>query len=139
MAARSFELALPRHPDSPGQARRALTRWFSSNLPPSELETATLLASELVTNAVRHGNGEIKLLADLDDDRLLVEVIDEGGGLEHAIRAREFENVEGWGLRILDSQSSRWGTHEGTTHVWFELERRGPRLGPEKNPAADET
>ncbi len=138
MAARSFELALPRHTGSPGQARRALTQWFASSLPPSELETATLLASELVTNAVRHGKGKIKLLADLDDDRLLVEVIDEGGGLERAIRARDFESVEGWGLRIIDSQSSRWGTHEGTTHVWFELERRGPRLGPEKNPAADE-
>jgi anti-sigma regulatory factor (Ser/Thr protein kinase) len=137
MAARSFELQLPRHADAPGQARRVLTQWFASNLLPSELETATLLASELVTNAVRHGEGKIKLQADLDDDRLLVEVIDEGGGLERTIRARNFENVQGWGLRIVDFQSSRWGAHEGTTHVWFELERRGPRPGPGKNPATD--
>ncbi len=96
------------------------------------------MVSELVTNAVRHGTGRIMLRADLDEDRMLVEVIDEGGGLERAIREHDFEAVEGFGLRIVDAESSRWGAHEGTTHVWFELERRGPRLGPEKNPIGDE-
>ena len=50
---------------------------------------------------------------------------------------RNFEHVQGWGLKIVDSQSSRWGGHEGTTHVWFELERRGPRLGADNNPAGE--
>jgi hypothetical protein len=35
---------------------------------------------------------------------------------------------------IVDAESSRWGIHEGTTHVWFELERPGPRLAAEEAP-----
>jgi hypothetical protein len=43
--------------------------------------------------------------------------------------------VGGWGLSIVDALASRWGVHEGTTHVWFELERPGPRLGSGGRPA----
>jgi anti-sigma regulatory factor (Ser/Thr protein kinase) len=132
------EVELQRAAGTPKLARDLIRRWFAATLDPRELETATLLVSELVTNAIKHGQGKITLQADLDDDRLLVEVIDEGGGLERVLREREFEQVGGWGLRLVDSESSRWGTHEGTTHVWFELERRGPRLGPDKNPAVGE-
>jgi anti-sigma regulatory factor (Ser/Thr protein kinase) len=103
-----------------------------------ELDKALLLTSELVSNAVRHGQGTITLHAEMDENRLLVEVADEGGGLEHVIREREFENVEGFGLRLIDSESSRWGAHEGTTHVWFELERAGPRLGADQNPREED-
>jgi len=132
------EVELPRDDTSPRAARRLIAERFGSRLGPDELETATLLTSELVTNAVRHGEGRITLRADLDDDRMLVEVIDEGEGLEQAIREHDFESVKGWGLRLVDSASSRWGAHEGTTHVWFELERPGPRLGPEKNPISED-
>ena len=30
----------------------------------------------------------------------------------------------GWGLHLVDQVAQRWGVHEGSTHVWFEL---GPR------------
>jgi anti-sigma regulatory factor (Ser/Thr protein kinase) len=133
-----LDVELPRDAQAPRNARSLVAQSFAPTLQSDELETAALLTSELVSNAVRHGRGKITLHADLDDNRLLVEVIDEGGGLEQAIRARDFENIEGWGLKIVDSESSRWGAHEGTTHVWFELERRGPRLGAEANPATDE-
>jgi anti-sigma regulatory factor (Ser/Thr protein kinase) len=103
--------------------RQLIARWFASALDPDQLETATLLTSELATNAVLHGQGKITLRADLDHDRLLVEVIDEGEGegLEHILRDRGIENLEGWGLKLVDRQANRWGTHKGTTHVWFEL------------------
>jgi anti-sigma regulatory factor (Ser/Thr protein kinase) len=130
-----FELELARDVQAPKAAREAIADWFADLAEDLDLETATLLVSELVTNAIRHGRGTVTMRADLDDDRLLVEVIDEGGGLEHVIRTRAFEKLEGWGLTIVDSESSRWGAHEGTTHVWFELERAGPRLGSDKNPA----
>jgi anti-sigma regulatory factor (Ser/Thr protein kinase) len=132
-----LEIELTRDAASASVARSALREWLSSHLQADELDTATLLTSELVTNAVLHGSGQIALRASLDDDRLLVEVIDEGHGLEQIFRDRELDHIGGWGLKIVDSASSRWGTHEGTTHVWFELERRGPRLGAEKNPAAE--
>ena len=52
------------------------------------------------------------------------EVIDEGGGFEHEIRARGPEDIKGRGLFLVDALTDRWGIHEGTTHVWFELVAR---------------
>lgn len=95
------------------------------------LATATLLVSELVTNAVTHGRGRITLKAQLSDRNLLVEVLDEGGGFERELRARDLQSPGpgGWGLRIVDTESSRWGVRRDRSHVWFELERPVPRLG----------
>jgi anti-sigma regulatory factor (Ser/Thr protein kinase) len=136
MGERLHKAELPRSIQGPRAARQLIVAWFGDRLEADELETTTLLVSELVSNAVSHGEGRIELRADLDDDRLLVEVMDEGHGLERMIREREFEQVEGWGLKIVDAAAGRWGAHEGTTHVWFELERAGPRLGKEKKPSA---
>ncbi len=129
-----FEERLLRGPEAPGSARRRVEEWFAAELDDTRLGTAKLLISELVTNAVLHGDGTITLRAALDDDRLLVEVIDEGSGFERVVEKHDFEQIGGWGLRIVDSEASRWGVHEGTTHVWFELERPGPRVGGPKNP-----
>ena len=135
MTRETFEKDLPRTRGAPALARRSLARWFVADVEGDELRTAELLVSELVTNAVMHGSGTITLRAHLDEDRLLVEVIDEGRGFERTVRNSDFDRVGGHGLTIVDAEASRWGIHEGTTHVWFELERPGPRLGAENNPA----
>lgn len=135
MTGETFEKDLQRTRGAPALARRSLVRWFAGDVEGDELRTAELLVSELVTNAVMHGRGEITLRAHLDEDRLLVEVIDEGGGFERTVLNSDFDSIGGRGLAIVDAEASRWGIHEGTTHVWFELERPGPRLGSEKNPA----
>jgi anti-sigma regulatory factor (Ser/Thr protein kinase) len=135
VTAAHFEANLPHNEDAPGIARRLLAQWLRPVLDPAELQSAELLASELVTNAVVHGLANITMRAQLDEDRLHVEVIDEGGGFEQAIRQADFDSVGGRGLAIVDAEASRWGIHEGTTHVWFELERPGPRLGPAEKPS----
>lgn len=135
MTGESFEKDLQRTRAAPALARRTLARWFGEDVDRDQLRTAELLVSELVTNAVMHGRGNITLRAHVDEDRLLVEVIDEGGGFERTLRQDDFDSVGGRGLAIVDAEASRWGIHEGTTHVWFELEQPGPRLGPDKNPA----
>jgi anti-sigma regulatory factor (Ser/Thr protein kinase) len=119
---------------APAMARRMLERSFGEALETDELARAKLAISELTTNAVLHGQGEITVLADLDDTRLLVEVIDQGSGFEHVVRQQDFDAVGGRGLHIVDSETSRWGMHDGTTHVWFEIERRGPRVGTDRRP-----
>jgi anti-sigma regulatory factor (Ser/Thr protein kinase) len=124
-----LEVKLPRAEAAPAVARHTLRRSYADRVDPDLLGDAELLVSELASNALRHGRGQITLRARLDDDRLLVEIIDEGSGFERALRHRDFEDVGGWGLEIVEDVASRWGVHEGTTHVWFELERRGPRLG----------
>ena len=109
-----------------------LTEWFASVLDDGTLGTARLLASELVTNAVTHGRGRVTLRAELFERRLVVEVIDEGGGFERELREHDFQTLEvgGWGLAVVDAESSRWGLRRGRSHVCFELERPGPRLAP---------
>jgi hypothetical protein len=88
------------------------------------MATAELLASELVTNAVMHGRGRITLSARSDDKRLLVGVEDEGAGFKLTSAPPAPGTEGGWGLCLVDSESSRWGAYEGNTHVWFELARR---------------
>jgi two-component sensor histidine kinase len=127
-----LELILPlsRTDRAPYQARRALVQEFGPSLDPEQLENAKLLINEIVTNALLHGEGDIVLRASLDEHRLLVEVTDQGSGFERTLRERDFDQVVRHGLELVDSVASRWGIHEGTTHVWFELEQPGPRLGP---------
>jgi anti-sigma regulatory factor (Ser/Thr protein kinase) len=121
------ETELSRGPDAPRQARQALAAWYGDSLRGEELDAGKLLVSELVTNAVAHGVGRIRLAGDLDDDRLRVEVGDEGSGLEQAPRGTGFRELRGHGLTIVGALASRWGIREGTTHVWAEIGRPGPR------------
>src|SRR5687768_9616091 len=79
---REFELnalrtSLPRSPDSTRTARR-LVREHATTLGSQRREDATLLASELVTNALVHGIGTITLRIDVEPAALRVEVSDEG-------------------------------------------------------------
>jgi anti-sigma regulatory factor (Ser/Thr protein kinase) len=125
-----LDIELARATTAPRTARTLFTDRFADEVSPETLDTARLLVSELVTNAVVHGRGRITLRARLNEDQLHVDVMDEGSGLEPAVRERDFENPRagGRGLTIVDAASSRWGIHRGTTHEWFELERPGPRI-----------
>ena len=131
---RERHIELPRTTAAAALARSALGEWFGEELEAELLEDAQLLASELVTNSYVHGEGAIELRAVLDGDRVLVEVIDQGGGFERVVKEQSIDDIGGRGLAIVDAAASRWGIHEGTTHVWFEIERPGPRLGEDAKP-----
>jgi anti-sigma regulatory factor (Ser/Thr protein kinase) len=123
-----LEVELLRDSVAPGDARRALRNLCADHVEDDLLVDAELLVSELVTNALRHGQGDISLCARVDAERLRVEVIDAGPGFAYDLCHGDVERVGGWGLDIVDVVSSRWGVQEGATHVWFELARPGPRL-----------
>jgi anti-sigma regulatory factor (Ser/Thr protein kinase) len=129
---------LPRDRTAARRARLLLEELSAGAVDQGTLDTAKMLVSELVNNAVVHGQGTITLRASLDEDRVYAEVIDEGSGFERVIREDEFDRLGGWGLQLVEAESARWGVHEGTTHVWFEIERPGPRVGENKNPLGDE-
>jgi serine/threonine-protein kinase RsbW len=83
-----------------------------------------LAVSELVTNAIVHGRGQIDVHVTLRSDLLRVEVCDEGGGVA-AIRPTHDsgDHIGGWGLRMVDSIADRWESHRlspAQTVVWFE-------------------
>jgi anti-sigma regulatory factor (Ser/Thr protein kinase) len=79
----------------PHDGRGALTEWYGGSLAGEELDADRLLVSELVTNAVVHGGGGIRRAADVDDDRLRVEVGDEGSRFERAARGMSFRQLPG--------------------------------------------
>ena len=88
------------------------------------VETAVLLVTELVSNAVEHGGGAAVVDAFLDHDRLRVSVGDEDPRLP-AVGPADVEAERGRGLLLVDALSSRWGASPqapGKT-VWFELDR----------------
>ncbi len=128
-----LELRLLPTPETPGIARRRLVEAYAAQLDRNELQDAKLLTSELVTNAFLHGRGPIEVTVLLDENRLTVDVTDEGDGFEAAGRGYEPLGVGGLGLKIVDAVASRWGVHEGSSHVWFELEC-GRRLGAAQTP-----
>ena len=122
-------LELHREKGMPGRARAALEP-FRAELGPDRLEAARLLLTEFVTNVVKYG-GTGPVQVDLSSNGVFrAEVIDDGCGFAAPKRdAADLKTPGGWGLHLVDTLADRWGTYEGSTHVWFELERTEP-FGP---------
>ncbi|MEU1214039.1 SpoIIE family protein phosphatase [Streptomyces sp. NPDC005790] len=98
-------------------ARAQLAAWDLDDL----IDTTELLVSELVTNALRYGEGEIRLRL-LRDRTLVCEVWDAGLVQPRRRRARDTDEG-GRGLQLVGLLSAAWGsrrTPRGKT-VWFEL------------------
>jgi anti-sigma regulatory factor (Ser/Thr protein kinase) len=108
---------------APRLARDALRESFGASLSRGELESAKLAVSELVTNAVTHGYGDVVMRAELDRHRLRVEVIDEGRGFTYQPGKVDSQIRQCYGLAIVEAITTRWGFGEFTTRVWFELDR----------------
>lgn len=117
---------IPRGPEGPQVARGMLRERFARELPPAELADVEIIVSELVTNALVHGEGSVRLRLTVDDGVITGEVIDEGTGFEADVRERGVRDIGGRGLLLVGTVADRWGIHDGSSHVWFELERRTP-------------
>jgi len=107
---------------APAAARRAIES-LEGAVESSMVPEARLLVSELITNSVKYGNGGPVTLevASERPDKIRVEVIDQGSGFVPAARTKPATEVGGWGLHLVEVLADRWGVHEGSTHVWFEL------------------
>src|SRR3954452_22827432 len=115
---------IPRDPTAPSEARRAIER-MSGRIDPDIVPDVKLLVSELITNSVKYGGqGAVTLKLEAPEPRRLrVEVVDQGVGFVPVARTRPATEVGGWGLHLVQTLSDRWGVYEGSTHVWFEIDR----------------
>jgi anti-sigma regulatory factor (Ser/Thr protein kinase) len=117
---RRFRRAVPEIPRS----RRFVAQMLRSHgaEPTDEL---LLVASELVTNAVRHGRGDIELRVDLSGPAVRLEVLDDGhASLEEAVTDPPALQEGGRGLPLVSAVSERWGAgfdERGRTLVWAEI------------------
>jgi anti-sigma regulatory factor (Ser/Thr protein kinase) len=110
---------------APANARRAVEA-FGAALDPTLIPEVRLLVSELISNSVKYGgDGQVQLILRSEDpEHVHVEVVDQGVGFVPAARDRPASEPGGWGLHLVEALTERWGVHEGSTHVWFEIDRR---------------
>jgi two-component sensor histidine kinase len=136
----SFEV--PRNARGPAQSRAAIRDRFADRISARRLDDLLVIVSELTTNALLYGDGTIRMRVLLDGGRVHGEVIDEGSGFERKVDRRGIDAVGGNGLQMVGALARRWGIHEGSSHVWFELapgadpEPADPELGAEQRPDA---
>ncbi len=113
---------LPPSPESPRAARRfvetVLGEWGCDDL----VDTATLLVSELVGNAVLHAGSDIELSMRLLPDRLRVDVVDRSPLLPHRREAGAADQT-GRGSDVVEALASAWGVtgRPDGKAVWFEI------------------
>ncbi|MGW4895014.1 SpoIIE family protein phosphatase [Kitasatospora sp. NPDC004240] len=112
---------LPPEPTSVAKAREQACSWLLARGLDELVDTTELLVSELVTNALRHGRGEIRLRL-LRDRTMVCEVWDDGYAQPRQRRARETDEG-GRGLQLVSLLAERWGTRRTPKGkiVWFEL------------------
>jgi anti-sigma regulatory factor (Ser/Thr protein kinase) len=119
-----LDVDIPRDLQAPRRARRAV-EGLAEAIDPDVRADVVLLVSELISNSVKYGGrGDLRLQIEAPEPRRLrIEVVDQGSGFEPVERTRPKTEPGGWGLHLVETLSDRWGVHEGSTHVWFEIER----------------
>lgn len=119
----SVEFMLPATTAAAGRAREAVRAIMTGWGLEREADTATLLVSELVTNAVRHAGTTLGVTLTRHQHSLHVAVSD--GAVSrwpHVVEANP-EDEGGRGLWMVEHLADRWGTSAGESgkSVWFEL------------------
>jgi anti-sigma regulatory factor (Ser/Thr protein kinase) len=116
---------IDRDTTAPSTARHAVDR-FAGTLDDTIVPDVRLLVSELITNSVKYGgDGQVTLILSSDTPaHVHVEVVDQGVGFVPTARDRPRTEPGGWGLHMVEALTERWGVREGSTHVWFEIDRR---------------
>ena len=118
-----LQLELPCDPASGRVARQALQALSGTGLRREELADLLLLATELVTNAIRHGiGGAATLEVTRGSSGLRVCVSNDGDLTVPAPKAGGPDG--GWGLQLVEALSGEWGrsSQHGRTSAWFELQ-----------------
>ena len=108
---------------APAEARRFVEKCLNTR-GLAELSERTLVGvSELITNAVTHGQGRIGLTLTGSADRIHVAVEDEGYSTPVMRKPDPTQQIAGgWGLHLVDTLADNWGvdTQGHRTVVWFE-------------------
>jgi anti-sigma regulatory factor (Ser/Thr protein kinase) len=123
-------LTIPGRPEHVQDARAFVAKAIG-DLHPS-LDTAVLLTSELVTNAVTHSSsrcpgGTVSVVITESGGGLRFEVGDDGSEVSSPVVRGEVLATDGHGLFLVHALASQWGYVRGEsgTIVWFWLASSG--------------
>ncbi|MEU6198447.1 SpoIIE family protein phosphatase [Streptomyces sp. NPDC047061] len=111
---------LPQHPAAVAGARKMACEQLEAWGLTDTVFATELIVSELVTNAVRYGDGPIALRL-IRDASLICEVSDGSSTAPHLRRARVYDEG-GRGLLLVAQISERWGSRQTPTGktIWAE-------------------
>ncbi|WP_089100272.1 SpoIIE family protein phosphatase [Streptomyces hyaluromycini] len=111
---------LPQHPAAVAGARKMACEQLEAWGLTDSVFATELIVSELVTNAVRYGDGPIALRL-IRDASLICEVSDGSSTAPHLRRARIYDEG-GRGLLLVAQISERWGSRQTPTGktIWAE-------------------
>jgi anti-sigma regulatory factor (Ser/Thr protein kinase) len=122
-------LTIPGHAQEVSRARAFIARTLSGldRAQAVDSDAATLLTSELVTNAILHTEsgapgGTVTVVVVGVPDGVLVEVVDDGSAGSPVVKG-ELLATDGHGLFLVQQLTAQWGylrDPAGTT-VWFHL------------------
>jgi anti-sigma regulatory factor (Ser/Thr protein kinase) len=120
-------LTIPGRPEQVGLARAFVVRTLSLNQVGADTDAATLLTSEIVTNAIQHTKsgvegGTVTIVVIGVPRGVLVEIIDDGSAGTPIVKG-DLYAAEGHGLFLVQHLAAQWGylrDSAGTT-VWFHL------------------
>ena len=120
-------LTIPGRPEQVGLARAFVARTLRTNQVGADPDAATLLTSEIVTNAIQHtksgvDGGTVTIVVIGVSRGILVEIIDDGSAGTPVVKG-DLYAAEGHGLFLVQHLASQWGylrDSSGTT-VWFHL------------------
>lgn len=115
---------LPPTPESATVARWLVTDLLRDTVEGDTQDTAALLTTELVSNAIRHTRDELVLTVRLAGGRLRVGVSDSSHRRPQLVQVGK-RDTSGRGLHLVDALADQWGVDPderglGKT-VWFEL------------------
>lgn len=117
-------LTIPPDPGTVSAVRARTAELIEGWTTPERMDRASLLVSELVTNAIRHAGGQVRVRMRRGSRTISVEVADNDTRMPRPRRAAGTDEG-GRGLQLVDALADRWGvrpTGEGKV-VWFELRR----------------
>lgn len=122
MTNEAISVSIPVSVDAAFRARAVIDSLLADDPHSDDVKLAT---SELISNAVKHGDLEV-------DEAIRLEIRrDDGRSLRVAVtyRGEPFDRPDitapspGYGFRIVDALSTRWAVdhHNETTTAWFEI------------------
>ena len=117
-----------RVPQAVGQARRFTRRTLRTwGVPADDMDAVLLVVSELVTNALVHTDGRVRLDLTRINHRLRVAVTDASPRTPVKPTSIGWEATGGRGILLVEALSATWGTVpvSGGKQVWSELTLRG--------------
>lgn len=134
----TLALILPPDATAPAHARRFVADALAGPADEETREVATLLVSELVTNAVVHAASavEVELVRNEGTVTVLVRDADTGPLVMRAGGGSELDEG-GRGFVLVDRLAQSWGTehHGGRKTVWFRVSTGDMDVAPKPPPA----